>query len=224
MPSFFIGCREVAPELIAVRHNAHSLFKVHTMGYAAQNLVMSSAEFLAWELEQAERHEFVDGEIFAMAGADDRHVTTSGNMYMALRRHLAGSPCRTYMSDMRVNVAASGSYFYPDVVVTCSAADKRNQRVKSEPTLVVEVLSPSTEAFDRGLKFVQYQSLPSLREYVVVDVDARVVEVHRVNADGLWVLHRFAQGETLHLASVALDVTAEQLFAELDPIDSIDDF
>jgi Uma2 family endonuclease len=89
---------------------------------------------------------------------------------------------------------------------------------------VVEVLSPSTEAFDRDLKFVQYQSLPSLREYVVVDVDARVVEVHRVNADGLWVLHRFAQGETLHLASVALDVTADELFAELDPIDSIDDF
>lgn len=194
------------------------------MGYAAQRLVMSSAEFLAWELEQTERHEFVDGEIFAMVGADDRHVTTSGNIYMALRRHLTGSPCRTYMSDMRVNVKASGSYFYPDVVVTCSAADKWNKRVKSEPTLVVEVLSPSTEAFDRGMKFVHYRTLPSLREYVVVDVDARAVEVYRIGADGLWVLHPFASGETVRLESVALDVTADQLFAEVDPIDSIDAF
>lgn len=194
------------------------------MGYAAQRLVMSPAEFLAWELEQPGRHEFVDGEVFAMAGADDRHVTASGNMYMALRRHLMGSPCRTYMSDMRVNVAASGSYFYPDVVVTCSAADKWNKRVKSEPTLVVEVLSPSTEAFDRGLKFAQYRSLPSLREYVVVDVDTRVVEVYRVNADGLWVLHTFTKGAAVQLASVALDLPADQLFAEVDPIESIDDF
>jgi len=89
------------------------------MGRPAQTPVFSAADYLAWEATQAERHEFIDGEVFAMAGAEDRHVTVAGNLYMTLRQHLAGSPCRTYMSDMRLHVAAAESYFYPDVLVTC---------------------------------------------------------------------------------------------------------
>jgi hypothetical protein len=118
---------------------------------------------------QTEHHEFVDGEVFAMAGAEDRQVTVAGNLYMALRQHLSGSPCRTCMSDMRVHVAAANSYFPPDVVVTCSPADQ------ASPT----------------------------------------VNCHHKGTDGLWVLHPFAKGETVTLASVALEIPAAKLFDEV---------
>jgi Uma2 family endonuclease len=84
------------------------------MGNAAEPLRMSGAEFLVWEAAQSEKHEFVAGEVFAMAGAEDRHVTVAGNLYVALRHHLRGTPCRTFMSDMKLAVAAEDSYFYPD--------------------------------------------------------------------------------------------------------------
>ena len=176
---------------------------------------MTASDYLAWEAEQKDRHEFVGGETFAMAGAEDRHVTVTGNLYMALRQHLSGSPCRTYMSDMRLSVATLGSYFYPDVMVTCSTNDLASPMTKSEPKLIVEVLSPSTAAYDRGLKFSHYRSLPTLQEYVLVDIDTRAVDSYRLGADGLWVLHPFAANETVTLASVALQVTAAQLFAEV---------
>ena len=185
------------------------------MGHAAPQPVFTAAEYLAWEAGQTERHEFVDGDVFAMVGAEDRHVTVSGNLYMALRQHLAGSPCHTYMSDMKLNVATANQYFYPDVLVTCSPVDQANATVKSEPKLIVEVLSPSTAAYDRGLKFGYYRALPSLQEYVLVDLDTRSIDCYRKGADGLWVLHPFAKGEPVLLASVALEMTAAQLFAEV---------
>ena len=127
---------------------------------------LSAQDYLAWEAAQPERHEFVDGEVFAMAGAEDRHVTVTGNVYMALRQHLRGTPCRTFMADMKVQAHADSSYFYPDVLVTCSAADADSRQIKREPRLIVEVLSPSTEAYDRGEKFLRYRQIPSLTEYV----------------------------------------------------------
>ena len=185
------------------------------MGQAAYQPVMTGAEYLAWEAEQTGRHEFVGSEVFAMAGAEDRHVTVAMNFAFALRQHLAGTPCRTYMSDMRLNVATLGSYFYPDVMVTCSTHDRASPLIKSEPKLIVEVLSPSTAAYDRGLKFSHYRNLPSLQEYVLVDLDTRCTDCYRLGAEGLWVLHPFESGQTLQLASVALDITAAQLFAEI---------
>ena len=185
------------------------------MGRAVQTPIFSATDYLAWETTQPERHEFIDGELFAMAGAEDRHVTVSMNLAFGLRQHLSGSPCRTYMSDMRLHVAAANSYFYPDVLVTCSALDLANAMVKSEPKLIVEVLSPTTAAYDRGLKFSHYRTLPSLEEYLLVDLDTRVSDCYRKGADGLWVLHPFARGESVELASVALTLTADQLFAEV---------
>jgi Uma2 family endonuclease len=185
------------------------------MGHAAQKTVFTAADYLVWEANQAERHEYVDGDVFAMAGAEDRHVTVCGNLYMALRQHLSGSPCRTYMSDMKLNVAAANQYFYPDVMVTCSAQDQASPMIKSDPKLIVEVLSPSTAAYDRGLKFGYYRALPSLQEYLLVDLDTRATDCYRKGADGLWVLHPFARGEVVALASVALDISAVDLFAEV---------
>ena len=188
------------------------------MGQAAQMPGFSAADYLAWEAAQPQRHEYLDGEVFAMAGAEDRHVTVAGNLYMSLRQHLAGSPCRTYMSDMRLHVAAADSYFYPDVLVTCSALDLANSLIKSEPKLIAEVLSPSTAAYDRGLKFSHYRSLSSLEEYVLIDLDTRSTDCYRKGADGLWVLHPIAAGEPVTLASVALELSAAQLFAEVPEV------
>ena len=116
---------------------------------------------------------------------------------------------------MRLHVAALGNYFYPDIMVTCSPADLASPLIKSEPKLIVEVLFPSTAAYDRGLKFSHYRNLPSLQEYVFVDLDTGAVDCYTLGADGLWVLHPFAANETVTLASVALEVTAAQLFAEI---------
>jgi Uma2 family endonuclease len=187
------------------------------MGHGAAKSSMTDAEFLAWEAVQMERHEFVNGEIFAMSGAEDRHVTVTGNLYIALRQHLAGTPCRTLMVDMKLHVAAANSYFYPDVMVTCSTADLASPLVKAEPILLAEVLSPSTAAYDRGEKFAHYRRIPSLQEFMLVDVDTRRTDIYRKGADGMWVLHPFDAGQTVHLASVNLDITAQALFAEVEP-------
>jgi len=185
------------------------------MGQAAHKPFFTAADYLAWEPAQPDRHEYIDGEVFAMAGAEDRHVTVTMNLAFALRQHLSGSPCRTFMSDMRLQVAAANSYFYPDVLVTCSALDLASPMVKTEPKLIAEVLSPSTGAYDRGLKFSHYRSLVSLQEYVVIDLDTRSTDCFRKREDGLWVLHPFGRGEAVSLASVALELSAAQLFAEV---------
>lgn len=185
------------------------------MGLPARQAAMTPSDFLAWEAGQGQRHEFFDGEVFAMAGAEDRHVTVSGNLYMALRQHLAGSPFRSFMADMKLQ--AGTDVFYPDVLVTCSEADRRSALVKRDALLVAEVLSPSTAGFDRGEKFARYRRIASLREYLLVDLDSRATDLfRRRDEDGLWVLHPFAAGEDVVLASVGLTIPAAQLFAEVD--------
>lgn len=189
------------------------------MGQAVHQPVFTAEDYLAWEPAQLDRHEYLDGEVFAMAGAEDRHVTVALNPAIALRQHLGASPCRTYISDMRLYVAAANAYFYPDLLVTCSALDRASSMVKSEPKLIAEVLSASTAAYDRGLKFSHYRSLASLEEYVLIDLDTRSTDCYRKNSDGLWVLHPFSRGAPVTLASVALELTSEQLFAEVqDPL------
>lgn len=186
------------------------------MGYALHKHRMTGDEFLAWDETQTVKHEFVRGEVFMMTGGEDRNFTTAGNLYIALRQHLRGTPCRVYGSDVKLRVDAADCYFYPDLMVTCSAADAAQRLVKREPVLVVEVLSPSTAAFDRGDKFADYRQLPSLQEYLLVDVHRRRCDLHRKGADGLWVLHPTQGDEALHLASVGLTVTAEALWADLE--------
>ncbi len=110
------------------------------------------------------------------------------------------------MSDMKLQVAAIGSYFYPDVLVTCSAGDHASPMVKHEAKLVIEVLSPTTAAYDRGGKFARYRLIPSLQELALIDIDARQTDVYRKGADGLWVLHPFGVGQTVELASVELRI------------------
>jgi Uma2 family endonuclease len=186
------------------------------VGYALRQQPMSAAEFLAWDETQTVRHEFIRGEVFAMAGGQDANDTVAGNLYIALRQHLRGTPCRTYGSDVKLHVAAADCFFYPDLMVTCSAADAADRLIKREPLLVVEVLSPSTASFDRGAKFSDYQRLPALAEYLRVDVDRRHCDLYRKGADGLWVLHPAGPQDAVRLASVDMTVAPEALWADLE--------
>ena len=189
------------------------------MGQAALELPMRAAEFLAWGATQTVQHEFVRAELFAMTGAAESHVTITLNVAFALRQHLRGSPCRTFANDMKLRVERADSFFYPDVFVTCSAADATDPLVKREPVLVVEVLSPCTAAYDRGEKFAAYRRLPSLREYLLIDPDSRSCDLYRRGQGegqaALWVLHPAEPGEAVQLASVELELTAAALWDEL---------
>jgi Uma2 family endonuclease len=152
-----------------------------------------------------------------MAGGEDLNNIVAGNLYMALRQHLRGSACRVFAGDVKLRVEAADCYFYPDVMVTCSAADLGDRLIKREPLLVAEVLSPSTAAFDRGDKFADYRALPTLAEYLLVDVDRRRCELYRKGADGLWVLHPGAPGEGTQLSSVDLRIGGDVLWADVEP-------
>ena len=189
------------------------------MGNAAELRRMTADDFLVWDSTQTIKHEFVAGEIFAMAGSQEAHGTLSGNLYMALRQHLAGSPCRTFINDMKLRVEAADAYFYPDVLVTCSAADTTDRLIKREALLVVEVLSPSTAAYDRGDKFAYYRQLGSLQEYLLVDPEQRRCDLYRKNAEGLWVLHPTEPEAGVSLASVGLDISAATLWAEVPQVE-----
>jgi Uma2 family endonuclease len=180
----------------------------------------SADDFLAWDATQTERHEFVDGEVFAMAGGEDRHASVSLAVATALRSHLKGSRCRVYMNDVKLQVAAANAFFYPDVFVTCSERDAASRLVKQEPLLVVEVLSPSTAAYDRGDKFAAYRLCPTLAEYAVIDIDRRAVDLFRKNTEGLWVLHPLAGDATLTLTSVDHALALGELFADLEGDDA----
>lgn len=187
------------------------------VGYALKKQPMTAAEFLAWDETQTIRHEFVRGEVFLMAGGEDRNNTVALNLVIALRQHLRGTPCRVYANDVKLRVEAADCFFYPDLMVTCSAADLADRLIKREPVLVVEVLSPSTAAFDRGEKFADYRQLPTLAEYLLVDVDRQRCDLYRKGADGLWVLHPSGPGDGVRLASVELTIGPEALWADLEP-------
>ena len=139
----------------------------------------------------------------------------AGNVYVALRAHLRGTPSRTFITDMKLRVEAANCFFYPDVMVTGSSVDAADPLIKREPMLVVEVLSLGTAAYDRGDKFAAYRLLPSLREVLLVDPDSRRCDLYRKGADGLWVLHPFEPGHAVRLQSVDLDLGAEALWDEV---------
>ena len=134
-----------------------------------QKSCLTPEEYLKLENDSGTKHEYFAGKVFAMAGATDAHVTIALNTAIALRNHLRGSECRIYISDMKAKIEQKNRFFYPDVMVTCAQEDRQNQLYKEFPCLVIEVLLDSTEAFDRGDKFADYQALPSLKEYVLVN-------------------------------------------------------
>jgi Uma2 family endonuclease len=140
------------------------------MAMPASQSFASPAEYLALERAAEHRHEYVSGRVYAMTGASREHNVIATNTSRALGNQLSGRPCETYQSDMRVKVSETGMYTYPDVVVACGTPAFEDAYVDTllNPTVIIEVLSPSTEAYDRGEKFAHYRRLPSLREYLLI--------------------------------------------------------
>ncbi len=163
------------------------------MASAIAQPIMTVDDYLIWESEQTEKHDFFRGEVFAMTGGTLRHNAATIASTVTLKTHLAGKPCRVFAGDVKVAVNVAEHLFYPDVVVTCNTQDLSNlDAVKiSAPVLVLEVLSPSTAAYDRGQKFLSLQKLTSLQEYALLDAQAPRLEVHRRNVSGRFELYVF---------------------------------
>jgi Uma2 family endonuclease len=185
---------------------------------------LSVTDYLQLEAGSLTKHEYINGEVYAMAGASDTHVTIAGNLFALLRSHIRGSGCRVYIADMKIRIETRNCFYYPDVMVTCDPHDQTTTHYKCFPKLVVEVLSGSTEAFDRGDKFADYQTLTSLEEYVLINSCRQRVECFRRNAEGLWVLQSYTpERDRFELRSINFSATLGALYedAELEPILSV---
>jgi len=181
-----------------------------------QQPYLTCEEYLQMEEHSPIKHEYIDGYIHAMVGANDAHVTIALNLATILRSHVRGSGCRVYMADMKARVESLNRYFYPDILVTCDPRDQETPLEKRFPRLIVEVLSDSTEAFDRGDKFADYQTLESLQEYVLINTKRQRVECFRRNEAELWVLQSYTdKQETFQLQSIGFEGAIADLYEDV---------
>ena len=180
------------------------------MSLPKERLSLSVEEYLEGERDGEVRHEYVAGQAYAMAGASARHNRIAGNIFTRLSVHLDGADCEPFISDMKVRVAPD-LFYYPDVVVACDPPGA-DPYFRTEPRLVVEVLSPSTERADRHEKLAGYRNSPSLQEYALVSQDGTVVELHRRAADG-WQVELFTgPDDRCVFDSVGLTLTLADIY------------
>jgi Uma2 family endonuclease len=189
---------------------------------------LTPEEYFAWEEQQLVRHEYIDGEVYAMSGGTIDRSDIAGNFLILLKAHLRGSGCKTLNSDARVNILESSHYVYPDVSVTCDDRDKTTAQYITYPCLVVEVLSSSTEAYDRGNKFKLYRRNPCLQEYVLVSAESMAIELFRKVGDN-WSIIDYEPGDVVELASINLTFPIEQVYEDIvfsaeNHSESLDDF
>ncbi len=192
------------------------------MTAAKQTNYLSPEDYLEAEKSSLVKHEYHDGEVDAMAGASDEHVTIGINITSLLRGHLRGSDCRVYGSDMKVQIDAVNHYYYPDVMVSCDQRDRQFRYFKKYPVVIMEILSEGTEAKDRGKKFEHYRHLETLQEYVLVSQEQQQVEGFRKNEAGLWVLHPFGEGDEVELTSLNFRVAIASLYEDVEFIANVD--
>lgn len=167
---------------------------------------MTVGEYLAWEAEQATKHEYINGDVYAMAGSMLPHNDIALNFYSLLRSHLRGKGCRVNVVDAKVKVSEQGPYFYPDVVVSCDERDRRAMEAISHPCLIIEVLSPSTAAFDYSKKFQFYRQIPTLTEYVLIDATEIKIDRYTKNGGGRWELTAYPEdGSNTELELSSID-------------------
>lgn len=178
---------------------------------AIQNADLTEQQYLEMERVSPYKHEYVAGRLYAMTGTSDAHNLIVGNLYVALREHLRGSPCRVFIADVKLRVGAADAYYYPDLMVSCEKAVDRHYR--EQPVLVVEVLSESTAAYDAGDKRRAYQSVESLREYVLISQECMDVRVYRRDEAG-WQMSIFTDGAAIPFRSVELEIPIERLYEE----------
>jgi Uma2 family endonuclease len=174
--------------------------------------LLTFSEYLALEETSPVKHEFVAGRRFAMSGALEAHNVISVNTVVALTTRLRGGPCRVFNSDMMVRIESLDTAYYPDVHVECGQGTAPASRYHDHPAVIVEVLSPSTARFDRGAKFEDYRAFPSLRSYVLVSSERRVVELRRIDASGEITTTTLHDGDEVVFSELGIAIPVAELY------------
>ncbi|MEG4028914.1 MULTISPECIES: Uma2 family endonuclease [unclassified Microcoleus] len=189
------------------------------MFVSKNNFYISPEEYLEGERVSPIKHEYRGGHVYAMTGAKKPHIIIASNLVRRLGNHLDNTDCLVLSSDIKVRLEEANCYYYPDVAVTCDERDTSStEDFILYPSLVVEVLSPSTAAFDRGDKFADYQTSPSLQEYVLITQSEIKIECFRVNAEGNWSSQTYRQGDELELMSIDFRCPIAQVYQKVPGI------
>ncbi|MBD2634484.1 Uma2 family endonuclease [Limnothrix sp. FACHB-881] len=175
--------------------------------------------YFEWEAQQLERHELIDGHVYE-AGSDRTnhnyspkdHSLIAGNILLRIKPHLRGGKYKVFNSDIKINILNTSDYVYPDLSITCDSRDRETTLYNTYPCLIVEVLSPSTEAYDRGKKFEKYRRNPNLIDYVLVSSEEVAVEIYHKNSAGDWVILSYRSGDQVELQSIGLTVAIEEFY------------
>lgn len=176
---------------------------------------LTPEEYFVWEEKQLLRHEYLNGEIYAMGGGTQNHGRIASNIIFLVKGHLRGGGCQVGNSDCRVNILETNDYVYPDVSVTCEDSDRTATQAIQYPCLIVEVLSPSTANYDRGDKFRLYRRNPSLQDYVLVDAEKIAIDLYRKNDRGNWEIFNYQSGDNIELRSINLSFPIESVYEDI---------
>ncbi|MBK1990518.1 Uma2 family endonuclease [Sphaerospermopsis aphanizomenoides BCCUSP55] len=176
---------------------------------------LTPEEYFVWEEKQLLRHEYINGEVYAMSGGTQNHGRIASNFIFIVKGHLRGSGCQVGNSDCRVNILETKDYVYPDVSVTCDERDRTAIQAIQYPCLIVEVLSPSTASYDRGDKFRLYRRNPSLQDYVLVDAEKIAIDLYRKNDRGNWEIFNYQPGDNIELRSIDLSFPIESVYEDI---------
>lgn len=176
---------------------------------------MTVEEYLAWEAQQEIRHEYVNGEVFAMTGTTIPHNDIALNFYTALRPHIRSRGCRMNVSDVKLQVSFQSRYYYPDVIVSCDPQDLNSRQFIQNPKIIVEVISPSTSAKDRDEKFTCYLKIPTLQEYILIDSQKIFVERYCRGDGRMWLYYYYTAGEIITLSSIGFDLPIALLYEDV---------
>ena len=182
---------------------------------AKEHFYMTPEEYLEWEEQQPLKYEYMDGEVYVMSDNTLPHNTIALNLACTLKSHLKTKGGKVLICGAKVQVSETGSYHYPDVVVSCDERDKKAINFLQYPCLIIEVLSPSTEGFDRGKKFRNYRQIETLREYVLVSAEQKLIECFRINDKGVWELYSFSENETLKLEAIDFNCSVELIYEDV---------
>jgi Uma2 family endonuclease len=178
----------------------------------SQSQKMTVEQYLDWEPLQNCRYEYVNGEVFAMTGRTIPHNDIALNVYRALYPHVRSKGCRINVADVKVQVSASSPYYYPDVILSCDSRDLNARKFIEYPTLIIEVLSPSTEAKDRGEKFAFYRSITTLQEYLLIESETVGVECYRRGEGRMWLYYPYTTGDTIAIESLEFSCAVDLLY------------
>jgi|SRR5690349_12312609 len=176
---------------------------------------VSAEEYLAFERQSRDKHEFLQNEVFAIAGVSLRHNKIFANLFGILAMRLRGKPCQPYGSDLRIHIPENTLYTYPDISIICGdfIPAEPDPDTAVLPTVLIEIVSPSTRNYDRGGKFKLYRDIPTLKEYILIDSEAISIESFRLNSTNHWELEEYKDvSETLTISSVELNILLSDIY------------